>query len=469
MIEFVTLFLGLVLGQQRIEVSVDDSVASVELRLDGETLGVIEGEPWTWSGTLGAELIPHELVAIARDPSGRQVARARQWINMPSRRAEARLALERQGKTTIARLVWQALDFDQPRAIDLTFDGQPLQVDDPGHIELPRHDRRQLHFLRAVVEFSDTVHAQAELVFGGTYGEEVRSELTAILVETDRKRLPEPAQLQGWFSKAGEPLRVAAIERGPADVLVVRERSEVLWSLVEDLLRQQSGAATDTTRRLGRGIRTVNPELAQGRVLMPWTFTPDDRVRFVFPRTEARQGSRFAVHLLPVSKNLVRFGGGSLLGILGEVRFDEDLELSPELPLADAVAIAGITAAASNRRRAVVLVRSGATADSGRLDSDQVRAYLRELQVPLMHWTLDRGVEDVQGWGEGEPIAKLARFKQVLKAFHQRLERQAVVWLEGSHVPRDIELSPQAVGLRLLEISADDRAAAKARGREPQR
>ena len=49
MIAFVTLFLGLVTGQQVVEVAVSGPVVTVELRLDGELVRTVSGEPWKTS------------------------------------------------------------------------------------------------------------------------------------------------------------------------------------------------------------------------------------------------------------------------------------------------------------------------------------------------------------------------------------------------------------------------------------
>lgn len=47
MIEFVTLFLALTWGMRPVEVAVGAEVAAVELPLDGELVGRLEGEPWS--------------------------------------------------------------------------------------------------------------------------------------------------------------------------------------------------------------------------------------------------------------------------------------------------------------------------------------------------------------------------------------------------------------------------------------
>ncbi len=48
MIHFLTLFLGLLTGPQNISIAVSSpDVASVELRLDGESCGIDYDAPWT--------------------------------------------------------------------------------------------------------------------------------------------------------------------------------------------------------------------------------------------------------------------------------------------------------------------------------------------------------------------------------------------------------------------------------------
>lgn len=46
-VTFLSVFFGLVLGVHPVELAVTSAVASVELRLDGRSLGTLRGEPWT--------------------------------------------------------------------------------------------------------------------------------------------------------------------------------------------------------------------------------------------------------------------------------------------------------------------------------------------------------------------------------------------------------------------------------------
>ena len=127
-IAFVTLFLGLTLGSQPVELRVIGPVDHVELRLDDAVRGVIAAPPWRTTIELGDHLLPHRLTAIAMDAAGHEVARAEQTINVPRRSAETEILLERYagGRLAKAHLLWRSVDADKPAAATLTLDGEPL-------------------------------------------------------------------------------------------------------------------------------------------------------------------------------------------------------------------------------------------------------------------------------------------------------------------------------------------------------
>lgn len=146
MIAFQTLLLGLVFGVQPVRLMVAPQVRSVEVRLDDVTVGVLAGEPWTVQCDLGGIPHPHELVAIARDGSGREVGRAHQWVNMPRPSAEANLLLERgpqPGQVVAARLAWNELKGTEPITVRVTLDGRTLTVNDAKRFEIPRVTRNR--------------------------------------------------------------------------------------------------------------------------------------------------------------------------------------------------------------------------------------------------------------------------------------------------------------------------------------
>ncbi len=435
MIEFVSLFLGLVTGVYPVEVSVADPVAAVEIFLDGRPAGTLEGEPWKLDCDFGAALLPHELLAVARGGEGEELGRVRQWLNVPRPRAEARFTfLERD----VVGLTWQALDFDRPRRVNLFFDGAPLEARVPERIALPDHDR-QIHFLRAELQFSDAVEAQAELVFGGRFGEQVTSELTAVPVVSRRRGVPKPKAMDGWLETRGgprdagpRPLRVAAVERAPANLVVVRE-----------LAGSNLGAL--------KGLAGVRRTHSGSMVEVPVGMRPFDRLRFVYPAAGARERPETkALLLMKSSRDVAGIGDGTLLTAL-TAAFDKQLEIpAPAQRLADAVAVAGLNAAAGDRPRAVLLIATGESRDTSQLSAAAARAYLRAIRVPLVVWNPSPGRTDrLAAWGEIEEVSSLQRMAEAIGKLRQALDSQLMVWVEGGHLPNRVEVTGKARGVRL--------------------
>src|SRR5262245_11059287 len=177
-IAFLTLFLGLTSGVQPFELSVGGPVSSVEILLDGAVAQRLDAPPWKGEIDLGSGLAPHELVARALDGSGRELARARQWINLPRPPAEVEIALE--GPRT-ARLSWERLTQEPPVQATLTLDGQELRLDEDRRANLPAWDPDSTHVMTAELRFPSNVVARKDLVFGGVEGE-THTELTAVPV-----------------------------------------------------------------------------------------------------------------------------------------------------------------------------------------------------------------------------------------------------------------------------------------------
>ncbi len=467
MIEFVTLLLGLVTGTQAIEVSVDGEVARVELFLDGRSAGSVERPPWFVNCDFGDGLAPHELVAVAYDPAGRRLDSARQWVNLPRRRAEARWILDRGTVPPTARLIWTALDSRQPSAAQVTFDGKRLEVDDLAAIELPPHDPETLHFLRADLLFPGDQRISAEMVFGDVRGEELWTELTAVPMLAG-KRPPKPERTQGWFRKRGQPLRAVSVESGPIDLVVVRERSLATREGLE-LVYQRYLYERSTSRLPPVDVQVLGE---------------DDRVRFAFPTSGREQVSsgqglaRPVTEQVPVSRPLrvqrnpsrrlpLEGDGvterGSLFEILTSTFYSGLEDPVPEQELADAVAIAGLTAAAGDRRRAVLLILSGDAVDRSRLTAFEARGFLDKLRVPLFVWSLDSSRTDsLASWGPTRDVSSRRQFHKALDELRKALRSQVLVWLEGAHLPHEIALTEEAEGLRpVVDESAMDPAAKK--------
>lgn len=429
MIAFETLFLGLLIGSQQVRLTVAPEVRAVELRLDGEAVATLAGPPWQARCDFGPAPHPHELVAIARDGAGIELGRAHQRVNLPRPKAEAHWFLERDAATrqvTAARLTWENLEAPTPRRVNVTLDGVALRVPDPGRVGIPAHDPGTIHLLTAELVFSDHVTTRADVVFGGELGEQAETRLTAVPVRVDDgAALPPAASMQGWFTAGGRPLRVVAVETAPADVVIV--------------LDLEAGASLRTSRR-----RMKTDASGQLLALNP-ARAGEDRMVAIFPTFDTIDRGTDARRLFPVS-DPYELHLGNLEVLLGRLRFpgaDPKSQL-----LGNAVAIAGLRAAADNRTRAVVLILGGRGCATGSVTPEAARAFLADLHVPLLVWSLAGAVEDTC-WG---PAAAAAWPKGLYATFpHLRgdLDRQRIVWLEGAHLPQRIGLTEAARGVRL--------------------
>ena len=424
MIAFASLFLALVLGVKPVEVVVGEGVAVVEIRLDGKALGTLRQAPWVMPCDFGSELAPRHLEAIAKDTQGRELSRVSQWINLPQPPAVASVVLEprQPGKPRVAQIAWQSAAGAEPESVTASFDGEPLAVVDPRRIELPPADESQLHLVQVELHFEDHVSSRVDLTFGGAYVDEVSTEITALPVKAPKKlrRAPTADQAQGWFVKGGEALRVIAVEKETAEIVVV----------------------------MGRPFpRFVEP----GSVYKPpksLFLSGDQRIRFVFPVPQETQGVDVTFNLFPVTQP---FDGGlgdlySLLTRIGHPKREREPRAT------SAVAIAGRVAYEGRHRRAVIFV-PGSEQETlpGSLNPSQVRRYLERLHIPFVVWNPEsRRPPELEPWGEIRDVGSIKQLSAAFQELSELLEQQWIVWLDGQHLPQEIELTSQAAGFALV-------------------
>jgi hypothetical protein len=436
-IVFVTLFLGLTLGSYPVELAVEGPVASVELLLDGAEAGRIARPPWKGEIDFGPGLLPHELVARGLDEAGQEVARTRQWVNLPRPAAEVGILLEGPAaKPTRVRVTWQSRTGERPIAARVTLDDQPLKLDLVGRSPLPPYDPETPHVLSADLTFPSSVTARRDVVFGGRYGAELSTELTAVPVRLRRGRMPGAKDMQGWFQAGGQPLTVAAVDEGPGEVLIVRDVGV---------------AAAEALAKLG--------DSREVRVLDGTSFKPRDqrdllalrngaRMRFVWPRAVPYDQAGLKSELFQQSRTFsVQDGGGMHWGLTRIQPNEEQMGKGPQR-LADAVAVAGLQAMGGNRPRAVVLLVGPNPEDASRYDPAMVRRYLAAIRVPLFVWKVGEGPASA-AWGDAEDVSTLPHLRAAFAGLKGELKTQRVVWVEGTHLPQSISLSPSAKVLEL--------------------
>jgi len=431
-IAFLTLLLGLNSGTVPVEISASGPVAVIELILDGAPAGRLGGPPWMARVDFGTDLLPHELVARALGPDGAELARTRQWINLPRPPAEVALALEpgEKGGPPRVRLAWQSLVAGAPKQVSLALDGKPVAVDRDGRAPLPRLEADVPHVLSAEVAFGPGLVARRDVVLGAE-GSEAFGELTAVAVRTRGGRLPPPERLKGWFTAGGVPLAVTAVEDDNfGQVIVVRDAA------VPDLVRKAWGGT-------GSSVALPGSTLARGV-----------RVRFLWSKPRLNLTPGVAAELFDSSQEFVSRDLGFDY-LLSRVVYAG--EKGGGQHLADAVAVAGLQALAGHHPRAVLLVLGPQPEDGSRYSPAAIRRYLAALRVPLHVWSLAPPAarpsdspsvtfvspSTAAAWGATD-VSNRRRLLEAIGQLRQDLDRQRIVFVEGLHLPQSVALSPAA-------------------------
>jgi hypothetical protein len=447
LIAFATLLLGLIIGPQPVELLVGSSVASVELSLDGRPVGSLDGDDWTITCDFGQRLEPHELVAVAFDADHNELGRTKQWVNMPSRPAEAILAVEKNpsGVGLIAHLTWESVVEEEPLAITALFDGRQIEVSNPRRIVIPDFDPDQLHHLRIELDFSDNVSSVVETTFAGAYVDRVRTELTAVPVVLDKRaRVPPLYTLSGHFEKNSQPLRVVAVEDGPAEIIVVRDESAR-----RDLNRLHR-SDREGLRRRARGGRSSDRETARTR----FSLTEDMQLRFLWPLSDRQERSGYDLEIFPPSREFTSRDGG-LFWLLTYVR--QPFPARGSYRYADAVAAAGLLAAGRNRRRAVVLLvgKDFEAHESSQFKLSVAADYLDSLGVPLHLWTTTRAREEQTDPARFVDVSSFDKLGRAIGNLYEEVDRQRIIWLDGTHLPQSIDFRRDELPLRLIRMAED--------------
>lgn len=421
MIAFATLLLGIVYGAETLQFTVGDDVAEVVLMLDGEEITRLRAAPWRARVDLGPRPRPRHLEAIAFDGEGQELGRAVQWINLPRPAAETSVVVEpNPDGGAVAHLSWESLAGAEPIRVEASFDGRPLDAGDPRAIRLPAFDDGALHFFRVELFFNETVSAVIERTLGGTYTDTVVTELTAIPIRVEKgKKKVVKDQLVGRLSAGPKTLRPVAVEKGSALVVMVVDRD--VYPQLEAMIG----------RRMSRQQRAFARR---------WlALDPGDHLRFLWTVPQRHAGAARTYDLFNLSETFDANADGVFVLMRDAPRPRYTAQGSQRI--ADAVANAGIEAGSRRRARAVVLVVSGDVEDRSALRPEQVRPYLEDIQVPFEVWSLEAKPEPGP-WGEARSISQPLRLEKAVKDLLARLRRQRIVWVEGTHLPQQVEIAP---------------------------
>ena len=430
-IAFASIFLSLTIGPHPVEVLVGDEVHAVEIWLDRQLIDTLRSPRWSLQADFGGDLEPHRLRAIAFDAEGEKLASAEQWVNLPRPTAEADLVIERpESGPPLARLTWTNIMGEEPNTVSLSLDGRPVEVSDPHRIELPPHNLEQLHFLRTELLFDHNVSVVKEVTFGGSYGETVNTELTAIaiVVEDKKARLPATADLESWFLASREPSSIAAIDEGPAEIVIIRDRG--VQGALERLVT--GNAAGRHLSGAGSGSRSFHLSRFDAGL------KKEQNLAFFWPfLVQAPSG----LWTFPALFGWMSPRDGGVGWFLSSVPPPAPPDDSQQL-LADAVAVAGMNTLTRNRRRAVVLILGQESEDGSRLSPPIVRRYLERLRVPLLVWSPFEQPDSA--WGPVRLISSQGGLRSAVSGLADTVQRQRIIWFHGRHLPQDIRLTELA-------------------------
>jgi hypothetical protein len=396
-IVFLSLFLGLVSGQQAIDLHVDDAIKSVRLLVDGREAKTLSQPPWHTVLDFGKDIVPRELVAVGYDSEGNEVGRAVQILNVPRPTAEFEIILER--GNAAATLRWRHLTNARPTRATMTVDGTPLRVDGSFRGVLPALDPEVPHVIAAQLEFADGFIARREFVLSGGLSDNIGSQLTPIAVRATGSNTPP--SFEGCFSLHGSAVRAAAVERPRGMVIIVQDPDPHVARLLAGLWERDPFART----------AVFGSDTAEAIVWpIARRFGDDARTSLLFEHTEDIDA---ASH--PVASVLTMAYAGSGPS-------------SQPLQYADAVAVAGVKVVVGGLRRAVVLV-AGDTPDASRHDPRVVRRYLASIGVPLFVWSLRERPDLAPAWGEIAEISSGDGLRRAVERVRDTLNSQRIAWV----------------------------------------
>jgi hypothetical protein len=408
---FLTLFLGLISGPQRIDLQPGLSVKSIRILLDGKQMAALQKAPWSVTVDFGPSIAPGDLVAIGYDSRGDEVARASQTVNLPRPLADLVIFVKNDtnGAPVSAELRWEHLQGAKPVKSSISVDGKTVPLDAALRAKLPSLDVNQPHVLAASMQFEDGFVSKRELVIGGGVGDTADALLTPVVVrQSGEMPSPNPSTC---FSSGGSPVRVSAVEKGRALVIVVLDPDP-----------RDAEKALDPRRSPGFwGPGVIDFDHVFSLSNGTW-------LQLLWPLAERHTTTSNTTAVMFPPSTYVEATQGGMMWLLTRAyngRFDEN---APRM-FADAAGVAGLDAITGGNRRAVVVVLDHQH-DGSSHDPASIRGYLSTIGVPLYVWSLTGPRPELQaGWGEIDDISSPAKLKIAADRLRADLESQRVAWL----------------------------------------
>ncbi len=377
----------------------------------------------------GRSLQPHLLEAVALDADGNELGRASQRVNVPRAQAEVRILLERdqEGRPSAASVIYDSALARKVKRVMMRLDGLPLVGDEKDHFVLPEYDPGFIHILSAEITFGGQLSAGTQLSFGGLYGSDIQTDLTAVPVVTANDRPRTRATFENVLVAGGKACKVVAVENHGVQIFVV----------------QQAGALP-RLHRLARMLDSRNLAGFPRHLLVDGASRDptEDLLHVVTTEPELISAGARQIILFPSSGPLT-LNRRSMPWVVTHARVPRAPKAREHI--ADAAASAILTAAATTSPRAVLLVLADEQGDVGMFRPHEVREYASAMRVPLFVWSVS-GASRAGEWGSCVDVSSP---KEMLVAAQQLLtsvRRQNIVWVEGSHLPNHIQVRDSQSG-----------------------
>jgi hypothetical protein len=380
--------------------------------------------PWVAQLDFGASLRPHELVAVAIDQRGDELARVRRVVNLPQPAARADILVVRDldAVPRSIRVVSTSVVGDRPESTTAELDGVPLSLSADGRADLPVLNLDLPHVISATVEYTRNVTARADVALGGV-SEDAFTSLSAVPIRVAGGVEVSAASLRGGLTCESRQIEPWNVEVANSTVLFVRHPSSL-----------------EAARTLGRP-----------KIDYPLKFGTNERVGYIWPLSQSALTGPVRSQLFESTPLFVGHDGG-YFWLLTRVSRPGRLVPSP-FRFADAVAVAGMEAFASRTRRAVVLVLGDDLDDASQFSASQVRDYLSSLGVPLHVWSLGRHSRGSWGDRDIEDISSFVGLELAVGRLKNDLEGQRIVWVRGTCLPDRVEFSRKIEGVEILRRS----------------
>ncbi len=409
--EILTFPVGLIIGLFPVVVDLEGHTGNARLLLDGKPVCEMSAQVPSCMVDLGRDPKVHSLDLERLDSNDRVVESIRRWVNRPGTEGKVRAvgSCNEKRRECEFQIQWAHPSRLDPTAMAVSLDGKTVEQRVVSSLRMPFPGKRPPQILTVEAGFRDGGRASFTRLLHGSYPEEAEASLQSVALEL----LPgeEAINLDSRLRKIGWKLR--AIEEGDAEILFVVEPKAFVHSPALAHTNVSVGLRESPFEE-GWSIAVV----AADESLQMATTTGMPRELLIIKNPQRLSTRRTG---LPATLE-----GISARASTARVR------------LADAVATAGYHLGGMARRRLVVVVVGDEELekehpDQSTLSPEQVREYLRQVQVPIVVWHIGGGA--TAGWPAGEQILSPADLARAVATVRRRIERERVAWLEGSVDP----------------------------------